>query len=244
MATNYDAITEEYQRSKLQPWRKHIETHSLFELTGDLTGKRVLDLACGEGFHTRLLVHRGASSVVGVDLSGGMIDLARSQEALDPLGIEYLVDDARSLDLGERFDLVFAAWLLNYAEVYDDLLAMFQTIARHLAPGARFVTINNNPDYRGQLDSMRPYGFTRAAPEPVDGAPTEWTFFLSDGPFSIMNYYLSIDTHERAMAEARLVSPRWVHAQVDPEGIDELGDDHWSAFLDLEPAILLECAAP
>ena len=51
MITKYDAIAEEYKKAKLQPWRLYIETFMLFDLVGDLTGKSVLDLACGEGFH-------------------------------------------------------------------------------------------------------------------------------------------------------------------------------------------------
>jgi 2-polyprenyl-3-methyl-5-hydroxy-6-metoxy-1,4-benzoquinol methylase len=53
MATDYDTISEEYKRSKLAPWRLHVETYTLFDLVGDLTGMAVLDLACGEGFHNR-----------------------------------------------------------------------------------------------------------------------------------------------------------------------------------------------
>src|SRR5438876_12386220 len=99
MTTNYDAIAEEYQRSKLQPWRLHLELYSLFDLAGDLAGKSVLDLACGEGFYTRLLRQKGAGRVVGVDLSAGMIDLARQEEARRPLGIEYVHQDAKKLQL-------------------------------------------------------------------------------------------------------------------------------------------------
>lgn len=90
MITNYDAIAEEYKKAKLQPWRLYIETFMLFDLVGDLTGKSVLDLGCGEGFHTRLLRQKGADRVVGVDLFAGMIDLARKQEEHHPLGIEYV----------------------------------------------------------------------------------------------------------------------------------------------------------
>ena len=51
------------------------------ELIGDPTGKDVLDVACGEGFYSRLIRQRGAAKVVGVDLSAGMVELARKQEA-------------------------------------------------------------------------------------------------------------------------------------------------------------------
>ncbi len=77
MTTNYDPIAEQYKRSKEQPWRTHIEAFTLLELVGDPTGLEAVDLACGEGFYSRLLRQRGAAKVVGVDLSQGMIELAR-----------------------------------------------------------------------------------------------------------------------------------------------------------------------
>ena len=115
MTTDDNAIAEEYKRSKLQPWRAEIEAFTLLELVGDLTGKNVVDVACGEGFYTRLLRQRGASRVVGVDLSDAMIALAQREEARQPLGIEYVVGDGRDLQISPDNDLVVAAYLLNYA---------------------------------------------------------------------------------------------------------------------------------
>ena len=81
MTTNYDPIAEQYKRSKQQPWRTFIECFTLMELIGDPRGMAVLDVACGEGFYTRMLRQRGAARVTGIDLSRGMVDLARRQEA-------------------------------------------------------------------------------------------------------------------------------------------------------------------
>src|SRR6185369_10959043 len=112
-------IAEQYQRSKQQPWRTHIEAFTLMELVGNPTGKAVLDVACGEGFYTRLIRQRGAARVVGVDLSKGMVELARKQETAHRLGIEYVQGDAMALDMPEQFDVVVAAYLLNYARDRD-----------------------------------------------------------------------------------------------------------------------------
>jgi SAM-dependent methyltransferase len=242
MATNYDTIAEEYRRAKLQPWRWHIEVHTLFRLVGDLAGKSVLDLACGEGFQTRLLKQKGAARVVGVDISAGMIDLARKEEAQRPLGIDYHVHDVKKLDLHEQFDLVFAAYLLNYAASKEELLGMCQAIGRHLKPGCRFVSVNSNPDYTGQLDSMRPYGFTRTAREARDGAAIPWTFYLSDRPFEITNYYLSIAAHEEALKAVGMRDIRWHPPAVSPEGLAEFGPEYWAALLQYQPIIFIECS--
>jgi len=97
MTTNYDPIAEQYKRSKQQPWRAFVECFTLMYLIGDLREMAVLDVACGEGFYTRMIRERGAARVTGVDLSQGMIDLARSQEARHEIGIDYVVGDAREL---------------------------------------------------------------------------------------------------------------------------------------------------
>jgi ubiquinone/menaquinone biosynthesis C-methylase UbiE len=49
MTTNYDPIAEQYKRSKQQPWRAYVEAFTLMRLIGDPTGKKVIDIACGEG---------------------------------------------------------------------------------------------------------------------------------------------------------------------------------------------------
>jgi toxoflavin synthase len=56
-----------------------------------------------------------------------MIQLARQEEARNPLGIEYRVQDARLVEAAERFDLVVAAYLLNYAATREELTAMCTT---------------------------------------------------------------------------------------------------------------------
>ena len=50
MTTDYDPIAEQYKRSKLQPWRAHIEAYTLVGLLGDLAGKSLVDVACGDGY--------------------------------------------------------------------------------------------------------------------------------------------------------------------------------------------------
>ena len=142
MTTDYDPIAEQYKRSKQQPWRTYIEAFTLMNLIGDPSGKKVIDIACGEGFYTRLLRQRGAEKVTGVDLSERMVELAKAQEAVQQLGIDYVVGDGRDLELGAKYDLAVAAYLLNYARDRGELGDMCKGIARCLRPGGRFVTVN------------------------------------------------------------------------------------------------------
>lgn len=94
MTTDYNQIEKQYQQAKEQPWRSRVELFSMMNLIGDLSGKKVADMACGEGWLTRAIRKAGAAEVVGADISEGMIELARSREARESLGIEYRVEDA------------------------------------------------------------------------------------------------------------------------------------------------------
>jgi len=115
MTTNYDPIAEQYKHATQQQWRAHIGAFTLMKLIGDPTGKTVIDIACGEGFYTRMIRKQGAAKVTGVDLSEKIIALARASEAQQPLGIDYIVGDGRDLGVAADYDLAVAAYFLNYA---------------------------------------------------------------------------------------------------------------------------------
>jgi len=243
MSTNYDFIAEQYKRAKLQPWRAHVESFTLLGVIGDLAGKTVVDLACGEGFYSRILRGNGAASVTGVDLSEKMIALARQQEAERPQGIRYLVGDGRNLQLNEEHDLVVAAYLLNYATKREELAAMLNGIARCLKSGGRFVTINSNPAFHfPAAPSFRKYGFeTRVPGEWREGAPFHWIFHLAEGPLEIENYHLSVTTHEEACRSAGFSSIRWHLPRVSPQGQAACEEAYWTELLSHPPVICLEC---
>jgi len=117
---------------------------------------------------------------------------------------------------------------------------MCQAVARHLRPGGRFVTVNNNPEYTGHADSMRKYGFERHINERHEGAPVTWQFFLDDNIFAITNYYLSIAAHERVLKAAGLRNIAWRAPEVSPPGVAEFGEEFWRVFLEHPPIIFLE----
>jgi ubiquinone/menaquinone biosynthesis C-methylase UbiE len=243
MPTDYDAISGQYQRAKRQPWRGHIEAFTFLGLLGDLTGKAVVDLACGEGHYTRMLPSLGASRVVGVDRSEGMIALARAQESEHPLGIEYLVQDCLSLRLPAEFGVAAAAYLLNYAANREELTAMAAGIARCLKPGGRFVTMNANPGLPFERGATyRKYGFeVRAAGERREGMPYTWVFHLDDGPVEVENYWLPATAYEEALRSAGFMEVRWHRPRLSPIGMVGQTPDYWTDLLDHPPVIGIEC---
>ena len=219
MTTNYDPIAEQYKRAKQQPWRAYIEAFTLMRLIGDPTDKTVIDIACGEGFYTRMMRQRGAAKVTGVDLSERMIELARASEARHPLGIDYIVGDGRDPGGAANYDLAIAAYFLNYAHDRTELNAMCKGVARYLKPGGRFVTVNSNPGCNfPAAPSYREYGFETSIVGPFqEGTPIIWTFYLEDELLAVENYFLSIATHEEALRTAGFRDIRWQQPILSPE---------------------------
>lgn len=112
-----------------------------------LTRNRVLDLACGTGTVSRMLAARGLY-VVGVDLSGRMLDVARQRTIEEGLSIEFVEQDAAELSLpGSRFDAAISLFdSLNYILDPDRLAQAFRRVFDHLEPGGSFI-FDLNTDY-------------------------------------------------------------------------------------------------
>lgn len=243
MAAIYDKFAGQYKASKTLTFREYIEWYTYNKLLGNISQKSVLDLACGEGFYSRRIKRKDAKLVVGVDISGEMIKLAKQQEKRQPLGIEYFVSDVMQLGKMGSFDLVVASYLLNYAQTQEQLLKMCQTISANLKPGGRFISINNNPNQPPEsFPICEKYGFTKSIAGPLkEGDAITYEFFRSGQKFRFDNYYLSVQTHERVAKRAGLGQIRWRKMEVSPDGIRIYGQQFWQDFIDYAPIIGMEC---
>ena len=111
---------------------------------------RVLDLACGSGFYSHDFLKWGASKVVGVDISSAMIEEARASGSpvpSDSATIDFVLADCFKpmLYQGGPFDIVFGAWLLNYASCGKAMVDMFRNVALNLKDGGHFVGVTPPP---------------------------------------------------------------------------------------------------
>lgn len=99
------------------------------ELLAPRPGERILDLGCGDGMLTALLVEMGCD-VLGVDASPEMVEAARSR------GVPARVMDGHALTFQEEFDAVFSNAALHWMTKPDEVIA---GVWRALKPGGRFV---------------------------------------------------------------------------------------------------------
>jgi ubiquinone/menaquinone biosynthesis C-methylase UbiE len=118
-------------------YRDEMNGPATFKMIGNVEGKRVLDLSCGEGSNARVLARKGAK-VTGVDFSAKMIELASKREEDEKSGIDYYVSDAANLkDFGSGcFDIVACFMALMDVERYGDAIS---EVARVLKKNGRFV---------------------------------------------------------------------------------------------------------
>ncbi len=236
--TEYDQIAGEYKESKLLGFRQHIEAHTLFELMGNLNGKKVLDLACGEGIYTRKIKRAGADKAVGVDLSTEMIRLAEGEEKRNPLGCTYYVSDVARLGPLDEFDIVVGSYLLNYSTTKEELADFARAIYNNLKPGGHFIGFNNNPaDFTHSDSRYRSYGFTKHCPNGhKDGDPIVYTFYNEDGSvFQLENYFLKPELHKDVFEACGFSSFHWKKALLSRDGKTSFPETYWDEFLTYQP---------
>jgi 2-polyprenyl-3-methyl-5-hydroxy-6-metoxy-1,4-benzoquinol methylase len=112
---------------------------------GEVAGRRICDLACGQGRVARHLAGLGAS-VVGIDLSARLLAIAHRHEEAAPGGIEYRLGDARNLDgvADGTFDGVVCHMALMDI---PDLAPTLRSVVRLLRPRGWFVFSILHPCY-------------------------------------------------------------------------------------------------
>lgn len=122
------------------------EWHVLKTMLPDFTGKRVLDLGCGFGWHCQYAAAHGAQSVLGIDLSAKMLNEAH--RLTNAPQVEYRQMAIEDIDFAaDSFDIIISSLAFHYVQSFADVVAKIKTI---LVDGGSFVFSVEHPIFTAQ----------------------------------------------------------------------------------------------
>lgn len=105
---------------------------------GDLSNKKVLDLACGDGVDAQYYKKIGGD-VSAIDASKGLISIAKEKYP----EVDFCVGLAEELSYGDEvFDCVFSKYAIMTSA---DMKPIFDEVYRVLKPGGEFIYLVTHP---------------------------------------------------------------------------------------------------
>jgi 2-polyprenyl-3-methyl-5-hydroxy-6-metoxy-1,4-benzoquinol methylase len=145
MQTYYARRAPVYEASMRYDDPAHVALHRgvITSLLREMTGKQVLELACGPGFWTQM-VAEVAATITATDYNESMLEQTR-QKTLDPTKVSLRTANAYDLSsLTDTFDAAFAMdWLAHVPRLR--MTAFFDGLHQRLRPGARVVFCDQTP---------------------------------------------------------------------------------------------------
>jgi ubiquinone/menaquinone biosynthesis C-methylase UbiE len=144
----------------------------VFEAVAEFGPRRILEVGCGEGEIAERISRELDVSVVAIDQSERMVELAR------PRGVEAQLGDVQDLEFAaDSFDCAVAAWMLYHAAKLDRALG---ELARVLRPGGRLVAATNGPDHARELYDL------------VGRKPLVTTFHKDNGAAALLRHFSEV----------------------------------------------------
>ena len=147
--------------------RRRFSKEFRLQLLGDLRGRRVLDVGCGDGANASLFAKLGAR-VVGVDISPVAIELARERARVNGVAdsTDFICSPIETADFeAGTFDVVWGDGVLHH--IVDDLDAVMARVASWARPQALVV-------FAEPTNLFQPLRTLRLMlPIPPDGTPGE-----------------------------------------------------------------------
>jgi SAM-dependent methyltransferase len=200
--------------------------------------KSVLDLGCGTGILGSAMARTHGCEVTGVDPAQAMLDHVVNHDGHDK--VRWVCADAREVRLGKTFDLIvmtghaFQCFLTS-----EDRLALFRTIAAHLAPGGEFIFDSRNPLVREWLQ-WTPETSLHTFDHPTLGHVEAWDDCVFDPATQIVTYewFYRLATGDVAHAPASRIafaSRQIIETELNEAGLQVtrwLGDWDGSAISD------------
>lgn len=126
-----------------------IEWPCIQKLLPPLNNKRILELGCSAGRYSFLFEKENPHSVVGIDISDEMINIAKEKAVNQGSKVKFVHGDISNLDLyiNEKFDFIFSSTTFHYIE---DIKGLFNKIYNALDDSGVCVISLMHPVYTAQ----------------------------------------------------------------------------------------------
>ena len=222
MNKEYNTICKSYTYNIDSSRHRKVEQHSFVKNLPNLRGLNCLDLACGEGLYSRILLQCGAKTVQGVDISEEMVEMAKIKS---PKEIEFFCQDVATLGKIGEFDLISGCYLLCYAPDLITLRLFAVMIYQNLKPGGYFIGLNDNPSFDLKYSyKMNKYGFSKRL---STDNKINWAWL--GGKSQI--YWYSRETYQQIFEEIGFKNFEWFEMEYSGE------DRYLNDFLDYPPVV-------
>jgi len=144
MAKAYEDFTEGEDS-----YSNTIEWPCIQKMLPQLKNKRILDLGCGTGRFSFLFEKENPLSVLGVDISGHMLDIAKEKARERGSKVRFMQADISNSDIyaGEKYDFIFSSTTSHYIE---DIRSLFRNIYGALEDNGVCIFSLMHPVYTAQ----------------------------------------------------------------------------------------------
>jgi ubiquinone/menaquinone biosynthesis C-methylase UbiE len=119
-------------------WVDHVARYEF--AANYVKGKTVLDIACGTGYGSKILIEKNAEKVFGIDLSKESIDFAAENYTGD--GLKFMVGDIYEIDFPDNyFDIIVSFETIEHV---NDNQKAFSELSRVLNPEGKLIISSPN----------------------------------------------------------------------------------------------------
>lgn len=230
--TDFGKIADYADFVSTDPFRNGLHYPAVIEKIGDVEGKRILDVGCGDGFFTRMLAQKGAR-LVGYDISPEKIEEAKNFDDVSNNNIQFLVATPKTLISNQQFDVAVSVMVLPYATSSEDLKYFFESTFNVLKSEGCFVSIIFNPLFERFGEKIGSRRFERQGDNNVQ------VNFLNpktgDVTFtSVLNQFTK-QQYELAAKGAGFGNIQWFPLSPTELFVEKFGEDFWKDVISSQP---------